>query len=243
MQDNLSHVRVVLLSMGPAPFPPGQPLSLALINGRPLFTYHLQMLERQGFRKITILSDVSDKLKSALVSFNSSRLTIDYLPYLKTGGVCASIKNVPHDSGQDKFVLIRGDMISTMNMTELVFQHNKNYSVVTVPYKNILTWTKKIITSDVFSVCLNGFELEKVDVPTDVGVYLLSASVLDYLPVESEILDEMFPAFLKNNLCLNSYMLSSDVVYFKLYDLYDLQRFMQTGMQQVEHKIRNGWDE
>lgn len=111
------------------PFTDHHPKALATVNGKTLLQLNIEYLQRYGIRDVVVnVHHFADQIEYTLVLNNGfgSNVTIsdERDVVLETGG--GLLKAAPYFEGEDSFVVMNVDVLTTLNLQHLIAAHPSN---------------------------------------------------------------------------------------------------------------------
>lgn len=113
---------------------------LTVVGSKPLILYTIDLLQKHGVRKVHIaINDQGLELKKLLGNGSEYGLYIKYHHEKKTLGTAGAVANILQSSAQDfntsDYVVIAGDVLTTINLDELSAFHKETKGFVTMAVK------------------------------------------------------------------------------------------------------------
>lgn len=183
----------------------GRPKPMVDIMGRPVMEYIIELMKSAGITDIAVTLMYMPQAISEYFG-DGSRLGVKLTYFTEEAplGTAGSVKNA-QEFLDDTFVIISGDCLTDINITDMVDFHREKNAEVTIVLKNvenpleygivvtdsggrIIRFLEKPSWSEVFSDTAN------------TGIYILNPSVLDLIP-QNERYDfsrDLFPKMLSN---------------------------------------------
>ena len=178
--------RVVIMAGGKGirllPLTENTPKPMILVAGKPILEHILESFKQQGFSAFTICTNyLGDLIKEYFGDGLNLGIEIDYLDEESPLGTAGSIRNLKK-IGNLPFIVINGDIISEINMGDLIDFHVENKAVATMairPYE--LHNSYGVVETDgVNIVSITEKPLYRYQVST--GVYVLDPNVVNLMP-------------------------------------------------------------
>lgn len=189
--------RVVIMAGGKGirmrPLTENTPKPMVLIAGKPILEHVLERLKQQGFSLFTICTSyLGQVIKEYFGDGSKWGVDIEYIDEKSPLGTAGSIRNL-QKVGNLPFIVTNGDIISEINLGDMVDFHVEQRAVATMAIR------PHEIQNQFGVVETNGIEIsaitEKPKYRTHVstGIYVLEANVVDLLPKSDVIqMPELF---------------------------------------------------
>ena len=178
------------------PLTDDKPKPLVEVGGKPIIVWQIEWLKRHGIKDLVILVGYKgNMIIDELGSGSRFGVRISYVVEENPLGTGGALKNAEHILGrEDLFLLINGDIITTLNPLELVEilkKHSKAVaSIAVVPLRSPYGIVKASDNGSVTSF------VEKPVIPDymiSAGVYAMKPSIFEYLPERGDIERTCFP--------------------------------------------------
>jgi len=189
--------RVVIMAGGKGirmrPLTENTPKPMVLIAGKPILEHILERLKQQGFSLFTICTSyLGQVIKEYFGDGSKWDVDIEYIDEKSPLGTAGSIRNL-QKVGNLPFIVTNGDIISEINLGDMVDFHVEQHAVATMAIR------PHEIQNQFGVVETNGIEIsaiiEKPIYRTHVstGIYVLEPNVVDLLPKSDVIqMPELF---------------------------------------------------
>jgi len=183
------------------------PKALLPVLNRPLISYELELLGRSGVPDVLLTTGYqASQLRDVLGSGDSWGIHLTYVEEQRPLDTAGALKNTQELLAGDFFVF-NGDLILDCDLAELARAHRQSGALVTI----LLRQMEDISHFGLVQRDEEGFVTafrEKVEVnatgqrTVNAGVYVMSADVLDYVPLGELYSNEadLFPALLEAGL-------------------------------------------
>jgi mannose-1-phosphate guanylyltransferase len=114
-----------------------EPSALKRINNRPLIHYTLEHLKAHGFTRLVVCGGThTAALKAALGSDSAWGIHVVYVTGEKTPlGTAGVLKLAQPQLGQLPFLVLHGDVLTTLNLTEFIAFHFEQRTLATMAVK------------------------------------------------------------------------------------------------------------
>lgn len=196
---NMKDIRVVVLAGGKGarlrPYTTVFPKPLMPIGDMPILEVVLRQLKSFGFEKITLsVNHLADLIRTFFGDGSRLRLDISYCMEDKPLGTAGSLSLV--DNLTDTFLVVNGDLLTTIDYSSMVKHHIDSCSVATIG-----VFPREVkIDFGVLELGRKGELIEYKEKPrfkyiVSMGVNVLDKSVLDFIP-QGDYLD--MPALMTN---------------------------------------------
>jgi dTDP-glucose pyrophosphorylase len=186
VDNKLRMNRVVVMAGGKGirllPLTENTPKPMVLVAGKPILEHILESLIQQGFSAFTICTNyLGELIKEYFGNGADWGIDIDYLDEVSPLGTAGSIRNL-QKIGNLPFIVINSDIISGINMGDLIDFHVENKAVATMairPYEMQIPYGV-VETEGVDIVSITEKPLYRNQVST--GVYVFEPNVVKLMP-------------------------------------------------------------
>jgi mannose-1-phosphate guanylyltransferase/phosphomannomutase len=216
------------------------PKPMVPIMNIPIMEHIIELLKSHGIKEIGVtLAFLPQKIKNYFGNGSSFGVNLHYFTEDSPLGTAGSVKNA-QDFLDDTFIVISGDSLTNINLSEAInFHRSKNskatlaltrvnvpleYGVVITDSQNAITgFLEKPSWGEVFSDTVN------------TGTYILEPDVLNYLESGKKLdfSQDLFPALLAKKEPIFGYIMSG---YWC--DIGDLEAYLQAHCDILEGKIK-----
>ena len=158
------------------------PKPMIKINNKPILEIILEQCANQGFKKFHIsVNYLKEQIKKYFKNGSNFNVKINYLEeksFLGTAGSLNMFKKKP----TEPFLVINGDVLSKINLKNLIDFHNDHSSDITICVKEYISKIPYGI------IDINGYEVNSLkEKPTitnhiNAGIYLINPDILKLLP-------------------------------------------------------------
>lgn len=158
------------------------PKPMLKINNKPILEIILEQCANQGFKKFHIsVNYLKEQIKKYFKNGSNFNVKINYLEeksFLGTAGSLNMFKKKP----TEPFLVINGDVLSKINLKNLIDFHNDHSSDITICVKEYISKIPYGI------IDINGYEVNSLkEKPTitnhiNAGIYLINPDILKLLP-------------------------------------------------------------
>lgn len=200
-------MKAVILAAGKGtrlrPLTDSCPKPMLPIDGKPLLQYSLNLLKIHGIREIAInLHHLPEVFINYLVSSGDQGLRIKLSVEPGLLGTAGAIKNLQAFL-DDRFVVLYGDVLTNINLSELTEQHQRSRSLATLAVHQ-----RKESKGCGFVVFNDGGRVSSfVEKPrngsapspwTNAGVYVMEPDIISHIPdgVEYDFGKDLFPSLI-----------------------------------------------
>ena len=171
------------------------PKPLMPINDKPILEIVIKQLKSQGFDEIILaVGHLSELIKAFFGDGSKFDIKIKYSKEdtpLGTVGGLGLIK----DDLNETFLIMNGDVLTTLNFSDLVNYHKRNGAIATVALnKRIVHIDFGVVKLDNGNSIVDYIEKPNIDYLVSMGVYVFDQRVLEYIR-PNEYLD--FPNLVK----------------------------------------------
>ena len=171
------------------------PKPLMPINDKPILEIVIKQLKSQGFDEIILaVGHLSELIKAFFGDGSKFDIKIKYSKEdtpLGTVGGLGLIK----DDLNETFLIMNGDVLTTLNFSDLVNYHKRNGAIATVALnKRIVHIDFGVVKLDNGNSIVDYIEKPNIDYLVSMGVYIFDKRVLEYIR-PNEYLD--FPNLVK----------------------------------------------
>lgn len=184
--DSLAGVRAVILAGGRgtrlAPYTSVLPKPLMPVGDQPILEIVLGQLAAAGVENITLCVGYLSHLIRAVLEDNGDRsFAIEYVHESQPLGTAAPVKLVPGLDGT--FVVMNGDVLSTVDYRDLVRSHRKQESVLTIAtHERRVKLDYGIVYADESGRVVDFEEKPEITAAVSMGIYVMEPEVLEYIP-------------------------------------------------------------
>jgi len=186
MSIEMEDIRVVILAGGKGtrlkPYTTVFPKPLMPIGEMPILEVVLHQLKSFGFRKITLsVNHLADLIQVFFKDGGSLGLDINYCIEDKPLGTAGSISLV--EDLTENFLVMNGDLLTTLNYRQLVLKHIKNGAQATVSaFPREVKIDFGVLEVDVKGQLIDYFEKPSYRYLVSMGVNVFQRSVLEFIP-------------------------------------------------------------
>lgn len=195
------------------------PKPMIPIQGKPLLQRHIEHLKKFGIHDFYInLYYLPEKIRNYFGDGKTFGVNIAYLPERTLQGTAGALR--PLSNEQDVFLVLFGDVLTTINIKDLYAFHKKNKSLITVvtrktdhPEDSDLILVKNDRMTNLHLKPHHHIPKSRLALT---GIYVLDSSVFRYLPkmIPSDISRDFLPMVLAQQIpifCYNTFDLIMDI--------------------------------
>src|SRR3954447_20415507 len=237
-------MRAVVMAGGegtpPSPLTPNQPKPMVPIVGKPCMEHILELLRDHGFQEIVVtVAFLPQSIRSYFGDGSSLGVEIEYSVEETPLGTAGSVR-LASDRLEDTTLIISGDALCDIDLTQLVEFHRERNAAVTIGLKSVENPLEfGIVVTDedgrverflekpgwgqVFSDTIN------------TGIYVIEPEVLKHVPRNRpyDFSKELFPLLLEMGRPIYGHVCDG---YWQ--DIGNLDQFRQANFDALEEKVR-----
>ncbi|GAA3740337.1 mannose-1-phosphate guanyltransferase [Salinactinospora qingdaonensis] len=196
------------------PMTANQPKPLLPVVNRPIMEHVLRLLKRHGFDDTVVtVQFLATMIRNYFGDGEELGMNLHYVAEEVPLGTAGSVKNAEHHLKGEPFIVISGDALTDIDLTDMVRFHRENGAKVTIGLKRVANPLEFgiIIVDD------NGRIQRFLEKPTwgqvfsdtvNTGIYIMEPDVLERV-AENEVVDwsgDVFPELLKEGAPLYGYV-------------------------------------
>lgn len=191
------------------PFTKAIPKSLLPIGEKSVLEIQIEHLCRYGFREIYIATNYkADYVESFIGNGYRLGVKVRFSKEKKPLGTCGPLSLIAEELNEP-FILMNGDILSTIDFQKLYDYGNSKPSDLTVVTKEVRTPFNfgRVITQDDFIVDIQ----EKPDLTTEIlaGIYFMKPRVLQYIPSNTYFgIDHLIKKMLSLSVPIGRYLMN-----------------------------------
>lgn len=194
------------------PYTKDTPKPMIQVNNKPLLYYIIKVLKSHNIKDITIkVYHLSNIIKDYFKDGSKFNVNISYFDDL--AGTANILKKIENELNET-FIVIYGDILTNINLTNLINFHRAKKGVLTIAiFKRNLKKTRKIssfvlinkynkITTFVEKPTDEEIKLaSKNDIWSNSGIYICEPEIIKFIPrdIDYDFGKDLFPTLLKNN--------------------------------------------
>jgi mannose-1-phosphate guanylyltransferase/phosphomannomutase len=191
-----------------------QPKPLLPIINRPIMEHVLRLLKRHGFTETVItVQFLAALIRNYFGDGDELGMSLHYATEEVPLGTAGSVKNAADKLREDRFLVISGDALTDIDLTDMLRFHRENRALVTIGLKRV----PNPLEFGIIIVDENGRIQRFLEKPTwgqvfsdtvNTGIYIMEPSVLDEIaPGESvDWSSDVFPKLLERGCRLFGYV-------------------------------------
>ncbi|GAC1542403.1 MAG: mannose-1-phosphate guanyltransferase [Candidatus Velthaea sp.] len=215
------------------------PKPLAPVANKPVMEHIIDLLKRHGITEVVAtLHYLADEIESYFGDGSAFGVKMHYVVEDTPLGTAGAVKMAQHLLRDDTFLIISGDALTNIDLTEMLAYHRRHDAaatialqrvsnpleygvVVTDEHQQITRFLEKPSWGDVFSDTIN------------TGMYVLQPEILDYMQAgrNYDFSKDLFPRMLHENRRVQGYITSA---YWT--DIGNLQAYHQANLDALDGK-------
>ncbi|MFA5771209.1 MAG: sugar phosphate nucleotidyltransferase [Thermoplasmata archaeon] len=205
-------MKVVILAGGKGtrllPYTTVYPKPLVPIGDRPILEILIRQLAKNGFDEIILaVGHLAELIQAFFGDGSKYGIKIEYSKEDKPLGTAAPILKI-RDKLNETFIMMNGDILTTLDFSALVHYHQKNKAAATVALnKRDVNIDYGVVEVDSKQNIHEWKEKPKISYNVSMGVYVLEPEVLDYVPQNQPYdLPELIRDLINNNKIVKGYL-------------------------------------
>jgi NDP-mannose synthase len=187
------------------------PKPLMPIGEYPVLEIILRQLKQHGFNDITLAVGYLKELLQAYFNHGEKwGLKIHYSHEDKPLGTAAPLKLIKHF--QDNFLVMNGDVLTTLNFSSFIEFHQKRNSICTIAmFNKPVKIDLGILETNDKSLIIDYIEKPTLNYKVSMGVYVFNKRILDFIPYNSYLdLPDLIKLLIRNGEQVNGYNFEGD---------------------------------
>ena len=182
----MNRVQTVIMAGGKGsrlrPFTTVFPKPLMPIGDVPILDLVIRQLRHFGTTKITVATGyLAELIMTYLGDGSQYGLSIDFVREKEPLGTLGPLALVANPNA-DSYLVLNGDVLTTINYRDLVEHHRKSGAMATVAtYRRPVTIDKGVLTMDASGRITDFVEKPTYYNPVAMGIYVFEAKILDYI--------------------------------------------------------------
>lgn len=216
------------------------PKPMVPVVGKPVMEHIVELLKKHGIVDIVVtLQFMPEVIRGYFGDGTSMEMNISYAVEDSPLGTAGSVRNVQSFLGKETFLVISGDALTDINLTDLIDFHKRKGALATVCLKSVENpldfglvitnaegrierFLEKPDWSQVFSDTIN------------TGIYVLEPEIFDYIEPQREVdfARNVFPKLLKQG--QNLYGYTADGYWC---DIGNLEQYRQAHRDVLDSKV------
>jgi mannose-1-phosphate guanylyltransferase/phosphomannomutase len=222
------------------PLTSNQPKPMVPIVGKPCMEHILELLKQHGLEEVIVtVAFMPQAIRSYFGNGDALGLSVEYSVEESPLGTAGSVR-LASDRLDDTFIVISGDALCDVDLTDLIRSHRERGAAVTIGLKSvdnplefgivvtddegrIERFLEKPSWSQVFSDTIN------------TGIYVLEPEVLRHVPTDRpfDFSKELFPLLLEMGRPMYGYVFDD---YWQ--DIGNLDQFRQANFDALDERVR-----
>lgn len=213
-------MKAVLLAAGEGtrlkPLTNNIPKVMLLMNGKPVLEYNINLLKKYDIKDIAVnLWYLPHKIKEYFKDGKDWGIRIVYSEEKEILGTAGALKKLTNFL-DIRFVVIYGDVINNINISDMIEFHKKKKGIATIAlYEETENpKTKGLVEIDDNKKILNFIEKPKNPITNlaNAGVYIFEPEVLDFIPKDRyfDCGRDLFPLLLSKGKNIYGYILKEE---------------------------------
>jgi NDP-sugar pyrophosphorylase family protein len=172
------------------------PKPLILVGGKPVISYAIEMLRDAGISEIIIaIGHLGNKIKEEIGNGKKFGITISYSEEITPLGNAGALKNASSFLQKKTFVVMNGDVLTALNLSDLIAFHEEEKYVVTMALSTEPN-TKGYGVARLRGEKIVGFikqDKKQITQHINAGVYIMNHAIFKYITDNGkETLDDIF---------------------------------------------------
>lgn len=196
------------------PMTANQPKPLLPIINRPIMEHVLRLLKRHGFTETVVtVQFLAALIRNYFGDGDELGMSLHYATEEIPLGTAGSVKNAADKLRDDRFLVISGDALTDIDLTDMIRFHRENRALVTIGLKRV----PNPLEFGIIIVDENGRVQRFLEKPTwgqvfsdtvNTGIYVMEPGVLDDVPAGRSVdwSSDVFPLLLDRGARLFGYV-------------------------------------
>jgi mannose-1-phosphate guanylyltransferase/phosphomannomutase len=222
------------------PLTSNQPKPMVPIVGKPCMEHILELLRAHGLEEVVVtLAFMPQAIRSYFGTGETMGLAIEYSVEEQPLGTAGSVR-LASDALDETFLVISGDALCDVDLTELVRAHREKKAAVTIGLKSVPNPLEfGIVVTDEDSRIERFLEKpswgQVFSDTINTGIYVLEPEVLKHIPTDRphDFSKELFPLLLEMGRPLYGFVLDG---YWQ--DIGTIDQFKQANFDALEERVR-----
>ncbi len=212
---------------------------------KPVLEYIVKLMKHNQVKDILMLANYkANQIKNYFGDGTRFDLNIKYvLDEEKSTGTGGAILNAQDELNSDRYLIYYGDIISTIDLSEMLEEHKKNNALLTVALArgfavpvgvaNVEDNTKKS------SKVIEFLEKPKLEKAANMGIYIMEHEVLDILNEFStgdnviDLNSDLIPYLMKEDMKVYGYL--TDAFW---YDIGSLAKYEKLDVEKIDKEFK-----
>lgn len=218
-----------------------KPKPMVPLLNKPVMEYAIELLKKHGITEIAVtLQYLPENIKDYFGDGSSWGVSLNYFEETVPLGTAGSVKNA-EDFLDESFVVISGDGLTDINLSEAIQFHEKKRALATL----VLTRVEAPLEYGVVITKEDGRISRFLEKPSwgevfsdtvNTGIYILEPTIFDYVPKDTpfDFSNDLFPTLLREHQPLFGYTASSGY----WCDIGNLSQYRQTQFDMLDGKVQ-----
>lgn len=205
-------MKVVILSGGKGtrllPYTTVYPKPLVPIGDKPILEIVIRQLAKNGFDEVILaVGHLAELIQAFFGDGRRYGVKIEYSKEDSPLGTAAPLRRIKNKLNET-FIMMNGDILTTLDFSALVRYHQKNKATATVALnKRDVKIDYGVVEVDSKQNICGWKEKPKINYNVSMGVYVLEPEVLDYMPPNQPYdLPELIRNLIDNNKIVKGYV-------------------------------------
>jgi mannose-1-phosphate guanylyltransferase/phosphomannomutase len=223
------------------PLTSSRPKPLAPVANKPVMHHIVDLLRRHGITHIvSTLHYLADEIENYFGDGSQFGITMQYVVEDTPLGTAGAVKYAQHLLGNERFIIISGDALTDIDLTELISYHERRGAAATIALQRVANPLEfgVVVTDD--SGRITRF-LEKPswgEVFSDTintGIYVLEPEIFDYMEAGKnyDFSKDLFPFMLRDGKPLYGHVTTG---YWS--DIGNLQQYLQANYDALSGAVK-----
>ena len=183
------------------------PKPLVPIDDKPVLEIIINQLAKNGFTDIIMaVGHLAELIQAFFGDGSKFGVMIEYSREDEPLGTAGPLLKV-QDQLDETFLMMNGDVLTTLNITELIQFHKSNKAAATIALnKRKVDIDYGVVETDDHATINNWLEKPTIDYQVSMGIYILEPEALDYIPSnEAFDLPDLILALINDNKLVKGY--------------------------------------
>lgn len=207
------------------PYTYSTPKPMLMLGGKPIIEYALENIKRAGFKEVTITAGyLHEKIQAYFGDGKKMGMNIEYSIEKERMNTAGSI--LPHkEKVNDTFVVLMGDQITNIDITDMIEHHKKSGALATIAlYKQKMPLEYGV--AEVNEGQITGFkEKPLLEHLYNTAIYVFEPEIFDYIKEKEDFAKNVIPRLLSEKKKIAAYVF--DEVWFDIGRVSDYERFVE----------------
>ena len=183
------------------------PKPLVPIDDKPVLEIIINQLAKYGFNEIIMaVGHLSELIQSFFSDGSKFGVKIEYSREDQPLGTAWPLLNI-RDQLNETFLMMNGDVLTNLNISELISYHKNNNAVATIALNSRkVDIDYGVVEIDDKSTLTKWIEKPSIDYKVSMGIYILEPEVLNYMPPNPPFdLPDLIQTLINNNKLVKGY--------------------------------------